>query len=419
MITISDRSSLIAQTRDLSVTAPSTERADRTERIPQLDSLRGLAALSVLASHHLLIFPLFFRDTSSKDLLVNVLKYSPFHIVYSGHEAVLLFFILSGFVLSLPYLSEQGGPKYGAYLTKRFCRIYIPYAATIALAIACCALTPKNPIAGASPLLGTIWMEPLNAKAIMNHAMLIGTFDTNKLDPVIWSLVHEARVSLIFPLLILLTKRLGPWFALAVSYVIGIVGYSLDASVQHNNAFNYFLTLGYLPLFQLGITAALYRKQIAEFYSHVGIVGKTCSLATAIFLYSYPWIGFRASSIHSLMINDMVVGLGAVGFVAFAISSTSTRTILMKPALRGLGLISYSLFLLHPIILTVVMRTAGSSGGMLPWVIPSVLMSIAIAVVGYFGLEKPSIALGRKLTSKPRQTPKTMVETAVRFSEGV
>lgn len=64
-------------------------------RFDQIDSIRGLAALSVVISHLSLVIPNVY--------IVQKLKNTPLHIFWAGHEAVILFFILSGFVLALPY----------------------------------------------------------------------------------------------------------------------------------------------------------------------------------------------------------------------------------------------------------------------------------------------------------------------------
>ncbi|WP_182299468.1 acyltransferase family protein [Cohnella cholangitidis] len=71
------------------------------ERFVQLDALRGLASLAVLFSHILLI-----TGPSSMGYVVYALltrTYSPFQIFVNGNGAVVLFFVLSGFVLSLPF----------------------------------------------------------------------------------------------------------------------------------------------------------------------------------------------------------------------------------------------------------------------------------------------------------------------------
>lgn len=62
-----------------------------SRRISELDSIRGLAALSVVLCQILNIFP----------PLPKILSYTPIRIFW---EAVVLFFVLSGFVLSIPFI---------------------------------------------------------------------------------------------------------------------------------------------------------------------------------------------------------------------------------------------------------------------------------------------------------------------------
>ena len=52
-----------------------------------------------------------------------------------GAEAVILFFVLSGFVLSLP--AVDGRPQsYFTFVTRRIFRIYVPYLAALAVSVA-------------------------------------------------------------------------------------------------------------------------------------------------------------------------------------------------------------------------------------------------------------------------------------------
>lgn len=60
---------------------------------PELDGLRGLAALMVFFSHAMgLLYP---------TPLITYLQSSPFRILWDGAAAVDFFFVLSGFVLTL------------------------------------------------------------------------------------------------------------------------------------------------------------------------------------------------------------------------------------------------------------------------------------------------------------------------------
>ncbi|MGH7001396.1 MAG: acyltransferase family protein, partial [Stellaceae bacterium] len=75
------------------------------ERLPSLDSLRGIAALTVVIHHTLTTLPAFWAvyTGAPASRLARIMAFSPLHLLWDGHQAVLVFFVLSGFVLSLPY----------------------------------------------------------------------------------------------------------------------------------------------------------------------------------------------------------------------------------------------------------------------------------------------------------------------------
>ena len=81
---------------------------------PQLDALRGIAALMVVINHFVLVGPLWWVTKS------------PLRVLALGHEAVILFFVISGFVLTLQLTSDRR-VTYRDYVVKRICRIYLPY----------------------------------------------------------------------------------------------------------------------------------------------------------------------------------------------------------------------------------------------------------------------------------------------------
>jgi Acyltransferase family len=108
-------------------------------RIVALDGLRGVAAIMVLLHHALLMLPQFAdyewysRLSARLSLGEFLLLRTPLRLVWAGQERAIMFFVLSGFVLSLPWLN--GKPQsYGRFLLGRFCRIYPPYLAAMTLA---------------------------------------------------------------------------------------------------------------------------------------------------------------------------------------------------------------------------------------------------------------------------------------------
>ena len=67
-------------------------------RLRELDSLRGLAAITVVFHH-------FSRICSPQ--IIHVLDRTPLRLLVAGHQAVILFFLLSGFVLTLPFRRDD------------------------------------------------------------------------------------------------------------------------------------------------------------------------------------------------------------------------------------------------------------------------------------------------------------------------
>jgi len=80
--------------------------------LEKLEALRGAAALYVVLHH-----------TVSYD--VRLFNLPVGHLLRFGPEAVILFFLLSGFVINYSFHLSKN-KQFGNYFAKRFCRIYIP-----------------------------------------------------------------------------------------------------------------------------------------------------------------------------------------------------------------------------------------------------------------------------------------------------
>lgn len=89
-------------------------------KLNRLDALRGFAALYVVLHHAI-----------PRGLHWGPIDVSVFFRL--GQEAVILFFLLSGFVVSLAH-SRSSDPSFPTYFLKRFLRIYVPLVAVFSLA---------------------------------------------------------------------------------------------------------------------------------------------------------------------------------------------------------------------------------------------------------------------------------------------
>ena len=231
-----------------------------SRRLTQLDSLRGLAALSVLLYHYFLVFEVVYNSDSStggevcNNWFIFAYTYTPLHIVWVGHEAVVFFFVLSGFVLALPYLQSSTPMSYGSYLIKRVFRIYPAYLCAIALAIIVNVFLYKVGTDGLPVFwkgnIGQRWQWDGNL--IWDHILLVGSFNYNRFIPPVWSLVYEMRISLLFPFIMYGVRFLDWKTNLAIGFLLA----GLDWWTEHLRYYgwleydhNYFRTFGYVGFF--------------------------------------------------------------------------------------------------------------------------------------------------------------------------
>lgn len=372
---------------------------DKHERYRQLDALRGLAALTVVFNHLALTRPRAEALTRVHGVWPTLLKWTPAHIVWAGHEAVLFFFVLSGFVLSLPW--HVGRPEnYGRFLIKRICRIWLPYLAIMAFALAArLAFSGYGREQLATAWARSAWQGVLTPARLLLHASLIGTFPGKELDPVVWSLTIEMRVSLVFPLLVLLAYRAGARITLALGAVIGVIGYGM----RHVGvAPDLGRTLVYVPVFLVGILLARHRDAVRALTRRVAArVGMTTILVTGLLLYTWPWWALpHFSLLHAGPPDDWATTAGAACFIAAALGAPRLQAALQRPIPLWLGKISYSLYLIHAIVLLCLLHAAA---GRIPlpliWV-ATVAISLGLSDLSYRFVERPSIQLGRRLTRR-------------------
>lgn len=379
-------------------------------RYEELDSLRGLAALSVLFSHFMLVFPSIENDTLSDGLTeLNLIKYSPFHILFAGHEAVIFFFVLSGFVLSL-LLFRTEKESYNLYTLKRILRIYPPYIVAVMFAICVTLFVQESNLVGLSEWIQTRMEAPITFTLVLQHILFLGEFNANDINPVLWSMVHEMRISLIFPLVVYFLSKWNFYKTVLVSVVISLAGIILMKFFQvEGSATNYFITLHYLSFFIVGGLLAKYRFEIIRwfkskstfFFFNVGLIG--------LLAYTYSWLFKDVNIIHNILIDDWVVVVGASLFIILALSSDKISKILRIKPIAYLGKISYSLYLYHGVVLVACLNMFVPKIGIELTLLISFILSIVLSSVGYYLVEKPSIILSRKI-SKNQKTKRLKEE---------
>lgn len=103
------------------------------------DSVRGLAAFAVMLAHIILAFwPAFYMKSGplweGYPRAVRWFAGSPFRSLWDGHFAVTIFFVLSGFVLSLSFFGTRSVDVLASGAARRYLRLALPALASVLLA---------------------------------------------------------------------------------------------------------------------------------------------------------------------------------------------------------------------------------------------------------------------------------------------
>ena len=134
--------------------------------------------------------------------------------MFSRRFTVCLFFVLSGFVLSLRYLGvvAAGNPDLGASIAKRTFRLagLLLTTATLGYVLMCADLFFNNEVAavtGSSPWFSYMWATDLSLGAFL-HILVFDAFSkTDVLNPPLWTIGYELYGSfLTFGLLLFFRK---------------------------------------------------------------------------------------------------------------------------------------------------------------------------------------------------------------------
>nr|MBK9650469.1 acyltransferase [Bacteroidota bacterium] len=154
----------------------------------RIEGLRGFAAFTVALWH---IFYFKFKLDPGYAATGEIFE------VNFAHNSVLLFFIISGYVIGLTNRNEFSFPIAGSYLKKRWVRLYPLYFISIISAI-------------------IIWPVD-NVKTIFSN-LLFGQYlftNTIEANPVLWTLNFEVIYYLLFILLIAINVHLIFWITLS------------------------------------------------------------------------------------------------------------------------------------------------------------------------------------------------------------
>jgi peptidoglycan/LPS O-acetylase OafA/YrhL len=300
--------------------------------------MRGLAAIVVMLHHFM---HMFYPKMQYSTGLLSYLLY-PFT---AGHESVMFFFILSGFVLALPYLRGKN-QRYSLFVRRRVVRIYGPYLCALFLSLIACALWHNQP-GHSQP---AVWDRNVDLKSTLQQIGFIGNFEFGRYNTAFWSLVYEMRISLIFPLVFLVASRLRAFAAFMVIIVctfLGVHGSNYEAFGRVTEST--LITFEYVGVFMIGVLMAKHLERLCGWYQGLSQVKRICFATASTLLY----LGWHVLEPQGALwhLGDIPVAVGAAGLMLVGLNSTVAHKILSAPIPTFCGRISYSLYLVHGTVL--------------------------------------------------------------------
>ncbi len=359
--------------------------AGAAPRSESLDGMRGLAALSVLLLHYTQIF----RDTSYPsftffDHWMSFLSRTPLVVLWSGGQAVTLFFLLSGYALYRMLSNSQISTWH--YVMRRIIRLWPPYILSILLSATAIFFIGSHPIPGQSSWLNETLSTHLTWSTFVRHITLVGFFNTQTINPAVWSLVIEMRLSLLFPLILWLLKKLPSQLVLAVSFVLFVLGTYLRMKTGATTT-SVYGTLMFQVYFVAGAIIAMQEAELISRYNQLSRLSRAMLASLAIVLYANL---LHLSPTFSAM-------LGAILVMIIALSSNTCKCLLSKPITQWFGKISYSLYLYHFAVLLIFINALNGLVSLPVIAIGALIMSVGLAILSYRLVEVPAIALSRKI----------------------
>jgi peptidoglycan/LPS O-acetylase OafA/YrhL len=380
----------------------------RANRFPLFDSLRAIAALSVLGFHAGYI-AFYTADTPLRKFTSHL------------DVGVTVFFLISGFLLYRPFarahLRGESAPHTGAYAWRRFLRIVPAY--WVALTVV------------------TIWLSvdgvftSSGIPTFYGFAQIYDAKDSLGGIGQAWTLCVEVTFYAFLPLWALLMRRFRggvrtELVALALLWVVSLA-YKAWALTQTGptelNSAPYLQPLpNFLDQFAIGMALAVLSVHVEGLARPPGWVEwlrrnawVPWAVAAAAFVFVSVGIGFSGELIQHYS-RRMFLGrhelytLIAVGLVLPAIVAEPRKglvgRVLGNRLLTYLGLVSYGIYLYHYAVLTQLQKWIGPGEGgpllvrLAIYLLVGAAGATLIASISYYVVERPLLGL-KRLVSPP------------------
>jgi peptidoglycan/LPS O-acetylase OafA/YrhL len=377
----------------------------RAERFPLFDSLRAIAALSVVLFHGAWQQLLVFHPDNPLGRYASRLN-----------VGVTVFFVISGFLLYRPFVAARlggaGAPAVGAYAWRRFLRIVPAYWVALTVVAVVLGLTYVFTASGLARFYGFAQIySPDDAARGLGQA---------------WTLCVEVTFYALLPLWALALRRVpgGVRTELASLALLALGGLAFAALVARaydpnlpEDVWAFMQMPNYFDAFAAGMALAV----LSAWWS-----GRAGTPGPVAFVERRPWVPWGVA----LLAFAAAAQLGTVGeqtdreyfvthrlFVVVAMglllpaifgdpSRGSVRRVLGWRPLLWVGLVSYGVYLYHVLAFDRLFAwgwDTSAPAGEIARLMMGVLFTIALAAVSYYLVERPALRLKRLVGGAPAE----------------
>jgi peptidoglycan/LPS O-acetylase OafA/YrhL len=319
--------------------------------IPQIDGLRFIAIMAVIAYHVRAICS--FHLHASPD--GTAIEGDPVNDVFStGHLGVQLFFAISGFILSLPFARWWlGGEKpvsLRGYYLRRVTRIEPPYVIHLAFLSLLCVLVLRYQPLQQHFFQHSNWLDysskHILASLFYSNGFIFGSHPYPNI--VLWSLEVEVQFYILAPLLARVFKIDRVWLRRGLM-VAGIGLLPLAAGpVSHwlgNPYLGIFSLLANLQYFLIGFLLADWQVT-AKAPASRNLLWDLFFLLSGVILVVFrnsAWMGFAL---------PVIIGVCSVA----AFKGTLTFRALGNPWITTIGGMCYTIYMYHWLMISMLIR---------------------------------------------------------------